>query len=83
VIILAVSPMTHFDADAVLDLSAAVQKLRSQRRDLIICGVNRPQYKVLNAGGLTDALGFENFAPDLDLAIARGLNVVAELQSPR
>jgi uncharacterized membrane protein YoaK (UPF0700 family) len=80
VIILAVSPLTHFDPDAVLDLSAAVQKLRGQHRDLIICGVNRPQYKVLNTGGLTDLLGFENFAPDLDLAIARGLNVVAELE---
>jgi uncharacterized membrane protein YoaK (UPF0700 family) len=80
VIILAISPLTHFDPDAVLDLSAAVQKLRGQRRDLIICGVNRPQYKVFNAGGLTDLLGFENFAPDLDMAIARGLNVVAELE---
>jgi uncharacterized membrane protein YoaK (UPF0700 family) len=79
VIILAVSPLTHFDADAVLDLAAAVQKLRTARRDLIICGVNRPQYKVLFAGGLTDLLGVENFAPDLDLAIARGMNVVAEL----
>lgn len=79
VIILAVSPLTHFDPDAVLDLSAAVQKLRAQRRDLIICGVTRPQYKVLNTGGLTDLLGLDNFAPDLDLALARGLNVVGEL----
>jgi uncharacterized membrane protein YoaK (UPF0700 family)/anti-anti-sigma regulatory factor len=79
VVILAVSPLTHFDADAAMDLCAAVQKLRGQRRDLVVCGVNRPQYKVLNAGGLTDLLGVENFAPDLDFAIARGMNLVGEI----
>jgi hypothetical protein len=79
VVILAVSPLTHFDTDAVLDLTAAVQKLRAQRRDLVMCGVTPPQYKVLNAGGLTELLGVENFAPDLDLAIARGMNLSGPL----
>ena len=73
------SPLTHFDADAVLDLGAAVQKLRQQRRDLVMCGVRPVQYKVLNKGGLIDVLGIENFCPDLDLAIARGMNLATEL----
>lgn len=77
VVILAVSPLTHFDHDAVLDLSAAVRKLRARHRDLVICGVTRVQFKVLRAGGLPDVLGIENFAPDLDLAIARALNLAA------
>jgi uncharacterized membrane protein YoaK (UPF0700 family) len=76
VVILAVSPLTHFDADAVLDLAAAVRKLRAARRDLVVCGVTRPQYKVLHTGGLTTLLGIENFAPDLELAIARALNLL-------
>jgi uncharacterized membrane protein YoaK (UPF0700 family)/anti-anti-sigma regulatory factor len=83
VIILAVSPLTHFDADAVLDLNAAVQKLRQQRRDLIMCGVRPVQYKVLSKGGLIDVLGIENFCPDLDLAIARGMNLAMELTPGR
>jgi uncharacterized membrane protein YoaK (UPF0700 family)/anti-anti-sigma regulatory factor len=83
VIILAVSPLTHFDADAVLDLNAAVQKLRQQRRDLVMCGVRPVQYKVLNKGGLIDVLGIENFCPDLDLAIARGMNLTMELTPGR
>jgi uncharacterized membrane protein YoaK (UPF0700 family) len=82
VVILAISPLTRFDPDAVLDLTAAVQKLRTQRRDLVICGVNRPQYKLLSSGGLVETLGVENFAPDLDLAIARALNVVSDLTAP-
>jgi uncharacterized membrane protein YoaK (UPF0700 family) len=78
VIILAVSPLTHFDADAVLDLAAAVQKLRGQQRDLIICGITRPQFKILYAGDFPTTLGLENFAPDLDLALARAMNILAE-----
>lgn len=79
VVILAVSPLTPFDPDAVIDLQAAVQKLRASHRDLIVCGVNRPQFKVLAQMSFPDQLGFENFAPDLDFAIARGMNLVHEI----
>ena len=79
VIVLAVSPLTHFDADEALNLLAAVQKLRAQHRDLVVCGVNRSQFKALRDAGLADALGLENFCPDLDLAIARAMNRCNEL----
>ncbi len=78
-IILAVSPLTHFDADESLDLLSAVRKLRGRRRDLIVCGLTRPQFKVLNAAGVTGVLGLDNFCPDLDLAIARAMNRLYEL----
>jgi uncharacterized membrane protein YoaK (UPF0700 family) len=81
VVILAVSPLTHFDDDAVADLSAAVQKLRTNRRDLIMCGISRIQFKALSRGGLPETLGWENFTPDLDLAIARGMNIASERQA--
>lgn len=83
VVILAVSPMTSFDTDAALDLTAAVQKLRSNGRDLVVCGARPVQYKVLNKSGFVAALGIENFCPDLDFAIARGMNRVAELAKGR
>jgi uncharacterized membrane protein YoaK (UPF0700 family) len=79
VIVLAVSPLTHFDADEALNLLAAAQKLRAQHRDLIVCGVNRSQFKAMRDAGLADALGLENFCPDLDLAIARAMNRCTEL----
>jgi uncharacterized membrane protein YoaK (UPF0700 family) len=79
VIVLAVSPLTHFDADEALNLLAAVQKLRAQHRDLVVCGVNRSQFKALRDAGLPVALGLENFCPDLDLAIARAMNRCNEL----
>jgi uncharacterized membrane protein YoaK (UPF0700 family) len=79
VIILAVSPLTAFDAEAAMDLSGAIHKLRSQRRDLVICGLYPQQYRVLNKGGVTHLLGVENVCPDLDFAMARGMNRVEEL----
>jgi uncharacterized membrane protein YoaK (UPF0700 family)/anti-anti-sigma regulatory factor len=78
VVILVVSPLTHFDGDAALDLSAAVQRLRSQRRDLILCGVKPVQYKALARGGLIDLLGPTNLAPDLEMAVARAMNLVTD-----
>lgn len=79
VIILAVSPLTHFDTDEALDLLAAVNKLRAERKDLVVCGVNRSQFKAMRDAGLADVLGMENFCPDLDLAVARAMNRVHEL----
>jgi uncharacterized membrane protein YoaK (UPF0700 family) len=79
VVVLAVSPLTHFDADEALDLLAAVQKLAAARRDLVVCGVNRSQFKAMRDAGLVDTLGMENFCPDLDIAIARAMNRVQEL----
>jgi uncharacterized membrane protein YoaK (UPF0700 family) len=79
VVILAVSPLTHFDKDEALDLLAAVQKLRAGHRDLVVCGVNRSQFKAMRDAGMADVLGMENFCPDLEIAIARAMNRVHEL----
>ena len=57
----------------------AVEKLRGANRDLIVCGANRSQFKAMRDAGMADALGMENFCPDLDIAVARGMNRVHEL----
>lgn len=77
IVILAVSPMTHFDLDSAVDLTAAVQKLRANQRELILCGVKPAQYKVLARGGLMEILGTENVTPDLEFALARAINLAA------
>jgi len=79
VIILAVSPLTHFDKDEALNLLAAAQKLRAEHKDLVVCGVNRSQFQVMRESGMADALGVENFCPDLEIAVARAMNRVNEL----
>jgi uncharacterized membrane protein YoaK (UPF0700 family) len=80
IVILAVSPLTHFDADSALNLAEAVRKLHTAHRDLIMCGVKPNQYKVLNRGGLVSVLKNENFVPDVEFALARAMNLLDELE---
>ena len=79
VVILAVSPFTHFDREEALNLMAALDKLRAEGKDLVVCGANRSQFKAMRDAGMADALGVENFAPDLEMAVARAMNRVHEI----
>lgn len=81
VVILAISPLTHFDAESALNLVAAVQKLHDSQRELIMCGVKPNQYKILNRAGLVAVLKTENFVPDVEFALARAINLVDELEN--
>jgi uncharacterized membrane protein YoaK (UPF0700 family) len=82
VVILAVSPLTHFDSDSAMNLADAVQKLHATSRELIMCGVKPNQYKILNRGGLVSVLKNENFVPDIEFALARAINLLEELETP-
>jgi uncharacterized membrane protein YoaK (UPF0700 family) len=79
VIILAIGPQTRFDTNAFLDLETAVRSLRSQRRRLIICGMSPPQYRVLHHLGVTRVLEVEDLCPDLEFAVARGIELVRQI----
>jgi hypothetical protein len=59
--------------NALLDLVAAHDRLRTQGRDLIICGITPTQYRQLDTAGLVDRLGPENVCPDLEFAVAQGI----------
>jgi uncharacterized membrane protein YoaK (UPF0700 family) len=76
VVIVAVSPMTHFDVDEAMNLKAAAQTLLTERRWLVVCGLSAAQYRVLSAGGIMDVLGPEDLCPDLEFAIARGIDLI-------
>jgi hypothetical protein len=76
VIILAISPWTHFNENSALGLREVAGQLRGQERGLIISGITSLQYKVLARNGVMDAMGAENFCPDLEFAIARGIELV-------
>jgi uncharacterized membrane protein YoaK (UPF0700 family) len=79
VVILAVSPLTHFDREEALNLMAALNKLRAEGKDLVVCGANRSQFSVMREAGMAGVLGVENFAPDLEMAVARAMNRVQEI----
>ena len=79
VIVLAASPLTYFDTNAALNLREVVDRFHAQGRDLVISGITRPQYKTLERAGLTEVIDVENFCPDLEFAIARGIELVRQI----
>lgn len=76
VVILAISPLTRFDSNTVLDLEAAVQKLRADGRSLIVSGITPALFKRLMAHGTPGNIGVHNLCSDLEFAIARALAIV-------
>jgi uncharacterized membrane protein YoaK (UPF0700 family)/anti-anti-sigma regulatory factor len=76
VIVLAASPLTYFNSNAADDLRDVADKMHASGRELVIAGITPKQYKVLERAGLTDVLDVENFCPDLEFAIARGIELV-------
>lgn len=78
VVILVISPLTQFDHDTAASLLNAVQKLKAQGRTLVISGMNRVQFKTLMDCGLTKVIDLDNFVPDLEFAVARGMNLALQ-----
>jgi hypothetical protein len=68
--------LTYFNENAALDLRDVAERLHAKGRDLIISGITRTQYKTLVHSGLLDALEPENLCPDLEFAIARGIDLL-------
>jgi hypothetical protein len=78
VVILALTPLVSLSGNALMDLDAAYERLRGGRKRLIICGVTAQQYKLLDEAGLVDKLGAGNVVPDLEFAVAQGIEMLGE-----
>jgi uncharacterized membrane protein YoaK (UPF0700 family) len=82
IVILAMSPLTRFNANAVLDLQAAIERLHCERKKLILAGVTPHQFKILDDLGATRTMDVNNICPDLEFAIARAIGILEEMRSP-
>lgn len=78
VVVLAISPHTQFDTNAILDLEAAVRKLREHGQTLILSGITRHQVKALDGLDMARMMEINNLCPDLEFAIARAIALVSE-----
>ena len=79
VIVLAISPLTRFDRNAILDLQSAVKVLDDQHRKLVLSGITPVQYRRLSQLGIDRWMNPQNLCPDLEFAIARGIDLMQEL----
>jgi uncharacterized membrane protein YoaK (UPF0700 family) len=78
VIILAVSPLTYFNENSALDLRDVIGQLKARQRELVVSGITQTQYRILVANGLLDVMDSENLCPDLEFAIARGIELLRQ-----
>jgi uncharacterized membrane protein YoaK (UPF0700 family)/anti-anti-sigma regulatory factor len=80
VVILDLSEVEQIDANAALDLRAAAVRLRERDRGIVLAGLTPAQYRQLQDAGAGGVLDPMSVCADLELAVARGLNVVEELE---
>jgi anti-anti-sigma regulatory factor len=80
VVVLAVSPLTRFNANAVMDLEAAVGRLHEDKKKLILSGITTHQFKALDELGVARMMDINNLCPDLEFAIARAMAVLEEMR---
>jgi uncharacterized membrane protein YoaK (UPF0700 family)/anti-anti-sigma regulatory factor len=83
IIVLVLSPLTHLDTNAAMDLRLAVDMLYDQKRRLVIAGLTQAQYQVLAQVGLVHVLGRANISPDLEFAIARAMAIHQDMAHGR
>lgn len=77
VVVLDLEQVARIDANSVLELRAVLARMRDQKRHLIIAGLNHEQVDQLRRAGTGDALDPRDVCPDLELAIAKGLNLLS------
>lgn len=82
VVILDLDQVTQLDDEAAAEIQAALLRFRQDRRHLLLAGVSGEQYEQLRRSGTGNLLGPENACGDLEIAIARGLNLVDDLAAP-
>jgi uncharacterized membrane protein YoaK (UPF0700 family) len=76
VVILAMTPLVRLTDNSLMALEVAYDRLQGGGRSLIVCGITSSQYKLLDGAGLVDKLGAGNVCPDLEFAVARGMELL-------
>lgn len=78
VVILDLGVVDQLDGNSALEVCALLRLTRTQNRELILAGIKPDQFAQLKAAGAGDGLDYDHVCPDLELAIARGLNMLEE-----
>jgi uncharacterized membrane protein YoaK (UPF0700 family) len=76
VVVLDLGEKASFDSNGVLELRAALAKLATQGRRLVIAGLGGDQLQQFRRVGGGEFLDPSNFCPDLELAIARAMALI-------
>ena len=77
-VVLDLAEITELTSNSALELRAAVSRFKAQGRELIIAGINAAQFQRINGHGGSDLIDADNACSDLELAIARGINLAEQ-----
>ncbi len=80
VVILDLDEVTQLDDEAAAEIHAALVKFHQDRRHLLLAGVSGAQYEQLRRSSAGTLLHPENACGDLEIAIARGLNLLEDIE---
>ena len=78
VVVLDLDKVTQMDADSALELRAALRRMALEGRRLILAGISPGEFRELSQAG-HEPLDPMAACPDLELAIARGMALLADL----
>lgn len=76
VVVLDLTHVMQLDDNAAMELCAALARLRSQGRRMVIAGLTGEQYEQLRRAGAGNLLDPMSVCPDVELGIARALSMV-------
>lgn len=76
VVILDLGGVTHIDHNSAMELRAVLGQTARSGRRLIIAGLSPEHVRQLQDAGLGELLNPENTCPDVELAVAQGVNWV-------
>lgn len=76
VVVLDLHDAAQVDDNAALELRALIGRFEKEHRHLVLSGVSKEQYRQLCLAGGPDTLDARAVCSDLELAIARGLNLL-------
>lgn len=79
IVILDLADVTNLDPNSALELRALINQFMMQGRHLVISGLNEEQIHQLRQAGEGVRLENAHICPDLELAIARGINLAEDL----
>lgn len=79
VIILDLEDVRQIDPNSALEVVALLRLTARQGRELILAGLTTEQFRQLARAGAAGGLDPRHVCPDLELAIARGLNFLEEM----
>lgn len=79
VVVLDLGHLSRLDSDSAFRLVELIVGMRRQGRRLVVAGITGEQYELLRRAGAGDQFDPMSACPDLELAVARALNLLEQI----